>query len=131
MCCLVTKSQSSHSANPWSVAHRLLCLWGFHSQENRVELPLPSPEFFPTQKSRSWVSYISKWILRHEPTREAQICIHELDLSSSLCFTPISSPPSFVHYKGLGKGMYHILFLILMSIYHKTGNSLFYKFHNG
>ena len=41
--CVLSHSVVSDSVTPWTVAHRLLCLWGFSRQEYWSGLPCPPP----------------------------------------------------------------------------------------
>ena len=41
--CVLSHSVVVDSVTPWTVAHRLLCLWGFSRQEYWSGLPCPPP----------------------------------------------------------------------------------------
>ena len=62
---------------PWTVAHQAPQSMRFSRQEYWSRLPYPSPGDLPNPRYRttpvSYISYISRWILYHWPTREAQV----------------------------------------------------------
>ena len=119
---------SDSLANPWSVAHQTPLSMGFPSQENWNGLPIPSPGDLPNPGIRSGSPTLASGFFSTELPGKPKYVYMKLHVFSNLCFPPIFSPTNFYTLQKIRKRNVSCTLIILMFIYHKTGDSLFYVF---